>query len=170
MKIIMLSLADIFGLHTEHLTTLQMSARAVVVFMAGLAVIRCAGVRTLGRMTAFDQLTLLVIGSILGRSVISGQNFFGALLATLLITLLQRVMAWLTYRSKRLGKIFKGEPVKLMHEGRKLTDHMADALVTDEDIEEAVHTHLQQQDTDGVKDIYMERSGHISFVKEDSKS
>lgn len=165
----MITLDDIFGLQTEHLSTLQMIARAVAVFIVGLVLIRCAGVRTLGRMTAFDQLTLLVVGSILGRSVISGQNFFGALIASLIIILLQRVVAWLTYRSKRLGSIIKGEPIELMRHGKKLEDNMASTLVTDEDVEEALRNHLHAADADGVKDIYLERSGHISFIKPDKK-
>lgn len=160
---------DIFGLHIEHLSALQMVARAVVVFIVGLVLIRCAGVRTLGRMTAFDQLTLLVVGSILGRSVISGQNFFGALLASLIIILLQRVVGWLTYRSKRLGSIMKGEPILLMRDGKLLEDNMASTLVTEEDVDEALRNHLHAADDKGVKDIYLERSGHISFIKEDNK-
>lgn len=157
---------QIFGLQTEHLSTLQMLARALVVFFAGWALIRFAGVRTLGRVTTFDQLTLLVIGSILGRSVISGQNFFGCLAASLLITFLQRIMSWLMYRSKAVGKVFKGAPIALMRDGEMQQDNMARTLVTEEDIEEALHTHLQRDDINGVEDIYLERSGHISFIRQ----
>ncbi len=161
----MLSIDDIFGLKTEHLTTLQMLARAAVVFFAGLGMLRMSGVRTLGRMTAFDTLTLLIIGSILGRSVISGQNFFGCLLAAVLITLLQLFMAWLTYHSQALGKIFKGTAIPLMREGITIPKHMKRTLVTEKDIEEALHSQLQTENTDQVRDIYLERSGHISFIK-----
>ncbi|MBS1626097.1 MAG: DUF421 domain-containing protein [Bacteroidetes bacterium] len=158
----------IFGIGAEQLTTEQMLARALVVFFAGWVLIRFAGVRTLGRVTAFDQLTLLIIGSILGRSVISGQNFFGCLAASLLITLLQRIMSWLMYRSKAVGKVFKGRPIPLMRHGRMDERNMARTLVTNEDIDEALHTHLQREDIEGVQDIYLERSGHISFIKKQS--
>ncbi len=161
-----MSTADhIFGLEAQQLSTLQMLARALVVFFAGWVLIRFAGVRTLGRVTAFDQLTLLIIGSILGRSVISGQNFFGCLAASVLITFLQRVMSWLMYRSKAVGRVFKGAPIPLMRHGRMHERNMARTLVTEEDIEEALHTHLQREDTDGVQDVYLERSGHISFIR-----
>ena len=162
-------LTDPFGLHTESLNMCQMLLRGLVVFAVGLLMIRIAGLRTLGKQTAFDQLTLLVVGSILGRSVVTGKNFFGALAAVFLIVLLQRFLAWITYRSKTMGKIFKGQPLVLISYGQKQEDNMSKSLITDEDLKEALHLSMNTDKTDKVREAYLERSGQISFIKAQEK-
>ena len=46
-----------------------MAARSAVAFAAALALIRVAGIRTLGKQSPFDALTALVLGSVIGRAV-----------------------------------------------------------------------------------------------------
>ncbi|MCW3127417.1 MAG: hypothetical protein JWO03_3075 [Bacteroidetes bacterium] len=162
-------LHDPFGLQTEHMDTWQMLLRGLVVFFAALGMIRIAGLRTLGKQSAFDQLTILIIGSILGRAVVTGKNFFGNLAAVLLIVLIQRLLAWITYRSKAMGKIFKGSPLPLIHYGQKQRDNMKKALVTDEDLKEALHLNLNADKTETINEAYLERSGQISFIKTKEK-
>lgn len=165
-------LNDPFGLHTEHMNTWQMMIRAIVVFFTALALIRIAGIRALGKQSAFDQLAILIIGSILGRAVIAGTNFFGALTAVVLIVAIHRLLAWLTFRSKAMGKIFKGEPLLLIYHGRKQEDNMAKAHITDEDLEEALRDSLNSDRTSHIHNAYLERSGRITFIKrpEEEKS
>ena len=159
-------LHDPFGLQTEHMNTCQMLVRAVVVFFTALIMIRIAGTRTMSRKSAFDQLTMLIIGSILGRAVVTGTNFFGILAATLLIVLIHRALSVVTFHSKFLGKIFKGAPVPLIQFGKMLRDNMIRTHVTEEDIRESLHLKTNSDNLNDVREAYLERSGHISFVKE----
>jgi uncharacterized membrane protein YcaP (DUF421 family) len=158
-------LNDPFGLHAEHLICLQMIARSLVVFFSALIFIRIAGIRTLGRQTSFDQLTALIIGSILGRAVVTGQSFFGNLAAVLVIVLFHRFIAWLTFKSHKLGNILKGKPLPLILDGQKYEENMTKEYITEEDIKESLHLSLNLDKTDNIKAVYLERSGEISFIK-----
>lgn len=155
----------LLGLHAEHLSGLQMVTRSVIVFFSALIFIRIAGMRTLGRQTSFDQLTALIIGSILGRAVVTGQSFFGNLAAVLAIVLFHRLIAWLTFKSHKLGNILKGKPLLLISDGQKQDQNMSKEYITEEDIKESLHLRLNLEKADNIKAVYLERSGEISFIK-----
>lgn len=157
----------LLGLHTDKLNEMQMCARAVIVFTASLLYIRMAGIRTLGRQSALDILSLLMLGAIMGRAVVSEQSFFGSLLAALVIVLLHRLVAWVSFRSKKAGKVLKGEALLLMKDGQKNEQHLRHGHITDEDMEEAMRHNANVNSLSDVKEIYLERSGEISIVKKE---
>lgn len=159
---------EIFGLHVHTLTTCQMLIRATTVFFAALAFIRIAGIRTLGKQNAFDQLTLLMLGAIMGRAVVAAeQPFFPSMLAVLLIMLLHRLLARLTFISKTMGKLFKGEPVMLFEHGKPNAENMKKVCITHDDLVENLHLFLNEDDTAKMKSAYLERSGEISIIKKE---
>ena len=158
-------LNDLLGLDAGKLTESQMCARAVVIFIASLLYVRLAGIRTLGRQSAFDILTSLMLGAVLGRAIVSEQSFFGSLLAALVIVLLHRLVAWISFRSKKAGKVLKGEALLLVRDGAKNAKHMRQGHITDEDMEEAMRHSANENSMSDVKEIYLERCGEISIVK-----
>lgn len=153
------------GLDAEKLNAYQMGARAVVVFFVSLLLVRVAGIRTLGRQSAFDTLTALMLGAIMGRAVVTDQSFFGSILATFIIMLLHRLVSWITFRSRKAGKVLKGEALILMKDGTKNESHLLRGHITDEDMEEAMRRSANINKKEDVKEIYLERSGEISVVK-----
>jgi uncharacterized membrane protein YcaP (DUF421 family) len=156
---------DPFGLHAESLIAPQMMLRAVIIFFIALVLLRVAGVRTLGRQTSFDQLTVLILGSILGRAVVTGKDFFGNLVAVLVIVLLHRFISWLTYKSPKMGLLLKGKPLLLFANGSKQEKHMAREYITDEDIRLEMHVNVQSDKMEDISEVYLERSGELSFIK-----
>jgi uncharacterized membrane protein YcaP (DUF421 family) len=163
-------LNHILGLNAQHLTPVHMAARAFVAFFICLAYIRLAGLRTLGRHSSFDQLTALILGSIMGRSIVSTASFPGALLATLVIMLLHRFVAFVTCRSHKAGNILKGKPLLLWQNGQADQVNMQRENISNADVEEAMRIILTINDLEKVKEIYLERSGEISVVKKETPS
>jgi uncharacterized membrane protein YcaP (DUF421 family) len=156
---------EVFGAKAGGLTTGQMIARGIVIFFITLAFIRISGVRTLGKKTAFDYLTALILGAIMGRAVVTiEQPFLPSIVASLVIMLLHRGVAWVTYLSKRAGKVLKGEPMLLIKDGKKNKANLIKADITEEDIIEALRLKMNMDSLDKVKEVYLERSGEISFV------
>jgi uncharacterized membrane protein YcaP (DUF421 family) len=156
---------DILGLDVEKLQPYQMAARAVVIFFISLLLVRISGIRTLGRQSAFDILTSLMLGSILGRSVVASQSFFGSILAVFLLMLLHRLTAWVTYRSKKTGAIIKGEELLLMKEGEWKKNNLSKSHITEEDVMEALRHDINKTSLDEIREVYLERSGEISIIK-----
>jgi uncharacterized membrane protein YcaP (DUF421 family) len=121
----------------------------------------------LGKQSSFDTLTALMLGAILGRAAITERSFFGCLLAALILVLLHRFVAWITFKSKRIGKYLKGENVLLMKDGVRNEKNFSDQHITEEDIYEALREKLHTGSLDEVKEIHMERSGNLSLVKKE---
>jgi uncharacterized membrane protein YcaP (DUF421 family) len=142
-----------------------MAARATVAFAAALALIRVAGIRTLGKQSTFDALTALILGSVVGRAIVDGgQPFFGCLLAALTIVVLHRLLAWITFRSPRAGAILKGRELLLVRDGRRELKTMRRSCITDEDILEALRQKGKTPDIASSHTIHLERSGDISIL------
>jgi uncharacterized membrane protein YcaP (DUF421 family) len=120
------------GLHAEKLEAYQMAVRAVIIFFTALILIRIAGIRTLGKQSAFDTLTSLMLGAIMGRAIVTDQSFFGSILATLVLMLLHRMVAWLTFKSKKMGSILKGRNILLMRDGERHQKNLAHTHITEE--------------------------------------
>lgn len=159
-------LKELFGLHTETLNTGQMVARAIAIFFIALLFIRVSGIRTLGTQTAFDHLTLLVLGAVLGRAIVSAQQpFFPSLAAVLVLVLLHRLTAWVTFKSHLVGKIFKGEAIVLIENGKINETNLRRTSITRQDLEESLHLFLSSDDFSDIKAAYLERSGEISIIK-----
>lgn len=159
-------LDNLLGLNAEVLSGGQMVARATIIFFISLILIRISGIRTLGKQSAFDTLTTLILGSILGRVIVANQPFFGTLLAALMVMLLHRLLAWMAFRYRKADVIINGETLLLMKNGKKQTKNLSKCHITDEDIMEALRRDVNINSIDQIKAVYLERSGDISIVKE----
>src|SRR6187399_2429929 len=115
---------NILGLHAAELTAWQMATRAITVFFISLVLIRVAGIRTLGKQSAFDTLTSLMLGAIMGRAIVTNQPFFESMFAALVLMLLHRLIAWITFKSRLAGKIIKGRNILLFKAGKKQEKNM----------------------------------------------
>ena len=78
-------LTNILGLNEHDLKSYQMVARAIIMFFSGLTLLRMSVIRMLGKQSAFDHLTVLVLGAIMGRGIVTNQSLGGTLLAALTI-------------------------------------------------------------------------------------
>ena len=159
-------LDNLLGLNAEQLTAGQMVARAVIIFFISLILIRVSGIRTLGKQSAFDMLTKLILGAMLGRAIVANQPFFGTLLAALMVMLLHRLLAWIAFHNKKANAFINGETLLLMKDGKKQIKNLSRSHITDEDILEALRRDVNTGSTEKIKEVYLERSGDISFVKE----
>lgn len=158
-------LNDVLGLETTRLNTYQMSARAVVIFFTALIYMRIAGLRTIGDFSVFDRLTLLITGGMLGRTVIIGDEpFFSVLIAGLVIIVLHRIIAWLTFKSSKMGSVFKGNAIMLIKDGVPIEKNMAKEQITTNDVEEALRSNGLTE-VSSIKEAWLERSGEISIIK-----
>ncbi|MGV3696339.1 DUF421 domain-containing protein [Flavobacterium sp.] len=155
----------LIGFDNETVESHQMAVRAAVVFFIALAYVRTGGLRMLGRQSAFDSLTALMLGAILGKAVISPDSFLGTLLAAFVIMILHRLMAWLTFKSSWIGSILKGKSILLYHNDRPVFENLSRVHITENDLREAVRKSLNVEEMGYVKEIYMDRSGELSIIK-----
>lgn len=161
-------LTEIWG-SRDHIGPLEVMERGTVMFVVMMVLLRITGMRSFSKGSVFDNLMIILLGAILGRGVVGGTPFFSALFGGVWLVLIHKFISQLTFFSRDAGRYIKGEPVLLFKEGTYFRDQMRRCDMTENDIYEELRVNLHLNSMDSVTEVYMERSGKISFVlKEDS--
>lgn len=159
-------LTAIFGIQ-DHVSLLQECARAILIFLYGLILLRLSGRRTFGHWSALDIVISIIVGSALGRAMTGSAPLPGTMAAAAVMVGLHVLIASAVASSRRLSRIVEGKPVILIEQGR--IDHKArkNAMISECDLAEA----LRQEGIDGengleeVQKMTLEPSGKISVIK-----
>jgi uncharacterized membrane protein YcaP (DUF421 family) len=154
----------IFG-QGKDLNSLQMVCRAIISFFITLALIRIAGIRTFGKHTAFDNVIIIMLGSIFSRVVVGASPFIPTTLACLAFVLVHWVLGWIAVYSDTIGRWVKGEKTVLYADGKPDRKNMRRARISDKDLHESVRLRINTEDFEQVKTIIIERNGDLSVIK-----
>jgi uncharacterized membrane protein YcaP (DUF421 family) len=147
----------------EGADTLQLCARAVLLFAFGVLCIRIAGRRTFAHYSPLDIIVALIVGSSISRVMTGKAAFFPALSATLVLVILHRLVALATLRWNWLSWLVKERPIPVIEKGRTDTDAMRRANLSEEDLHEAIRLE-QAADPSDVDLATVEASGKVSVV------
>src|SRR5579872_40047 len=161
-------LSTLFG-HGKDLNSLQMVCRAVVAFFITLVFIRIAGIRTFGKKTAFDNVIVIMLGSIFSRVVVGASPFIPTTLGCLAFVLVHRLLAWVALYSDAVGWLVKGEASSLYADGRRNERNMRAARISEKDLWESIRQKINEDTLEHVKEIVQERNGEVSVVKKQGK-
>jgi uncharacterized membrane protein YcaP (DUF421 family) len=157
---------DIFGFSQYELDWYHMAARAVLIFFIALIFLRIAGMRAFGSKTPFDIVMTLTIGALLSRGISGHYPFFSCLAGALSLALCHRLVAYVSFRSKRIRNIIEGKPVLLYQNGKKIEANLKRITIHDDDIERV----LRQQGIKNlaeVESMWYEISGSITVIKKE---
>jgi uncharacterized membrane protein YcaP (DUF421 family) len=157
---------EVFG-KGDQLNFYQMSARAVVVFIIGLILIRISGRRSFGMKMPFDNVIVILLGAILSRAVTGASPFFPTICASLVIVILHRLCAWIALHNDWFGNLVKGKEEVLYKDGVLIKMNMDKVLISDKDLMEGLHIHGNIDSLDKADKVYLERDGQISVVKKE---
>jgi uncharacterized membrane protein YcaP (DUF421 family) len=138
--------------------------RTVVVYVALLVLMRLAGKREIGQMTAFDLVVLLVISNAVQNAMIGPDNSLnGGLLAVVCLLVVNRLVDRLGMRSRWLQRSIVGEPTLLVHDGALLESNLAAEGVSHDEVLQALREHGLEE-LSLVKVAVLEVDGTISVV------
>jgi uncharacterized membrane protein YcaP (DUF421 family) len=160
-------LSQALGLGEEKLSAAQMGCRAFFVFFIALFYVSIAGLRTLGKKSSFDQITVLIIGALLAKSIVGNEPFFSILFAALLLMILHRLIAWICIKSRKAEYFIKGKPVLLIKDGKPVEHNLKKVHITSPDLYETIRLVLHDDQIEKVKEAYLEVSGEISIIKKE---
>lgn len=156
---------SIFGQGAE-LTPWQMAARAAVVFVIALVLVRVSGRRSFGQHSPFDACTTVLVGAILSRAVVGATPFWSTVCAATAIVLMHRAMGLASVRWPGFEALISGHEISLVSEGKPHADQMRKALVTENDLKEAVRKKTGASDLSGIEGAVLERNGDITVIEE----
>ena len=145
-------------------------ARVVVVgtlaYAALVLLLRISGKRTLSKMSAFDFVVTVALGSTLATVLLSRDVALAeGIVAFALLCLLQFVISWLSVRFERVEDLVKARPRLLVHRGRLLRQALVEERVTLQEIRAASRAQgLSSLEEAGA--VVLETDGSITVMRE----
>jgi len=96
----------------------ELVCRAAIVYVALLIMLRVSGKRTVGELSIFDLIVVIVLGSSV-RSALLGndKSVLGGLLVVSVLLLLDFFSAFMTSRYKKVEQLLDGKPVLIARDG-----------------------------------------------------
>ena len=139
--------------------------RAAAVYFMLLIVFRLAGNRSIGQITAFDFVLLLIISEAIQQAMItSDYSMTNAFLIVVTLVGLDIMMSLWKQRSERLEKLLDGVPVLLMEDGKMHPQIMKMERVDEGDILSAAREAHGLERLDQIKHVVVEANGGITIV------
>lgn len=156
----------IFGVK-DHLTVNQECARAVLVFVYGLIMLRVSGKRTFSQWSALDVILSIIVGSCLSRALTGSAPLLGTLAAVAVLVGLHVLAAYASARFKRASEILEGVPTSLVRDGKLDETARLRHLVSHCDLEQALREHNLKgsQDLGQVALVQLEPNGKLTVLK-----
>jgi uncharacterized membrane protein YcaP (DUF421 family) len=163
----MLDLIDqIMGLSlkSEQLGFGQMAARAVVMYVALIIVVRSAKKRFLSNATAFDFILTVMVGAVAARAMTGGAPFFASLLAVMVLVGMHWTFSALAQRWRGFGDLIKGHSTLLINAGKVDAHALSAAHMSMDDLREDLRA-KGVRDPAEVDEARLERNGKLSVLK-----
>lgn len=166
-------LIELFGIGTDELVLTQVLARAVTVFIFGIILVRIGKKRFIGKMSAFDMIIAVVLGSMLSRSITRNDLFLEMLAAALLLILLHRAFSFIADKWDGFGPLIKGHDRVVIKDGEIIWEALHASSLTKNDLMQTMRLNANTEDITKVKIARLERNGDVSFLlkeEEEKKS
>jgi uncharacterized membrane protein YcaP (DUF421 family) len=161
-------LQSVFGgdVPQQPLAGHQVAARAVVVYLIGIVIVRWGKSRLISRVTAIDVLLGFILGSLLSRGITGHASITATTISSAAIVTTHFVLTRAALYCPWLETKLKGHDAVVIDRGEICQAAMAASHISHEDLFEQLR--LQGvEDVTQVKFARKERSGEISVIKQD---
>ncbi|QKF49293.1 DUF421 domain-containing protein [Pseudomonas sp. 15A4] len=139
--------------------------RAGAIYLALMVLFKISGRRSLGELTSFDFVLLMVIGEATQQALL-GDDFSvtNAILVIVTLMVIDIGLSLVKRRSKRLAKLIDGGPTIVVENGAFLRHRMHEARIQEDDILEAARIEKGFERVEQIKYAILERNGKISII------
>jgi uncharacterized membrane protein YcaP (DUF421 family) len=151
----------------RDLDPLQMSLRAIAVFVTALVMIRISGRRSFGQRSPFDSVVVILLGATLSRAIVGASPFIATVLASLVIVVCHRMLAWVCMRSNAMERLVGGVEREVYSDGAFNERELRAALMTKNDVRESVRQKLGSRSMDKAAAAILERNGEVSVIRKE---
>ena len=153
------------SLKSEQLGFGHMAARAVLMYVALIVLVRFAKKRFLGQATAFDYILVVLIGAVAGRAMTGGAPYFASLFGLFVLVAMHWVFSAGSQRSQAFSSLIKSHATTIIRDGKLDTREMAKAHMSGDDLDEDLREKGVKEPSE-VQEARLERSGKLSVIKQ----
>lgn len=143
---------------------------AIICFAVLIILLRQSGKRALTKMSAFDLIITISIGSVFATIITSKDTTVAdGVVALAILVIMQLVISWLEVRSQKIQQIVKATPSLLFYNGEFIEKDMKRERITHADI-------LAAMRQSGLSDpsqaylVILEADGKLSVIPQNNKS
>jgi uncharacterized membrane protein YcaP (DUF421 family) len=139
--------------------------RAIAIYGILLVLFRMIGKRSLGQITTFDFVLLLIISEAIQNGMV-GENYSltNAIVVVLTLVIIDVGLSLLKGRAPGVEKWLEGVPLVIVEHGRPLLDRMKKARVDESDVLSFARRLHGLERMEQIKYAVLERSGDISII------
>ncbi|HOR27836.1 MAG TPA: DUF421 domain-containing protein [Candidatus Sumerlaeota bacterium] len=139
--------------------------RGLSVYVFLLIVFRISGKRSLGQVTNFDFVLLLIIAETTQQALL-GDDFSITNSFILIVTLMlvDIALSLLKQRLPRLDRLLEGTPLVVVEDGRPIQAYLRRARIDEEDILTAARGTQGLERMEQIKYAVLERNGDITII------
>ena len=148
----------------EKLNILQMSMRALVMFLIMLILIRFAGRRAFAKKSSFDNIIVIMLGAVLARGVVGASPFWSTVAASIIMIILHRIVAWLSVKNNFVERLVKGNAILLFQKEKIVGKNLTKTGISKKDLHESLRLETKKDSLEDIEDAYLETNGRISFI------
>ena len=144
---------------------MDISLRAIALFLFILLLTRVMGRRELSSLAPFDLILLVVLGDAIQQGLTQDDySVTGAMIAITTLALLQRGTSFVSFRFGFMRRVLEGEPVVIVQDGRLIERNLRRERLTPADVSEEAR-HNQIDSLEKVRWAVLEPNGSISFIQ-----
>ena len=139
--------------------------RGASVYLILLVILRLSGRRTLGEMTSFDFVLLLIIAETTQQALL-GEDFSVTNSLLLITTLvgIDIIISYMKTRFDRIDRIFDGLPMVIVEHGQPLHDRLKKSRLDEHDVLAAARRLQGLESMAQIKYAVLETDGAISII------
>jgi uncharacterized membrane protein YcaP (DUF421 family) len=145
--------------------------RALFIYSVLVVLFRLTGKRSLGQITTFDFVLLLIISEAIQNGMVgTSYSITNALVLVVTLVTVDVALSLVKRRSRRLEQFLDGTPIVIVEDGRPLRDRMDKERVDESDVLSAARREGLERMSQ-IKYAVLERNGQISIIpREDATS
>ena len=114
-------------------------AQAALFYVVMVAALRIAGQRALAKMSAYDMIVTVALGSLVASvATTTDITVADGVAATITFLVLQGITSWLQARSKRVHHVVRQRPQVMVWNGRFVDEQLRSASVTEDEVRAAI--------------------------------
>jgi uncharacterized membrane protein YcaP (DUF421 family) len=137
--------------------------RAVLVYLAGIAIVRIGKSRLIGRISALDVLIGFVLGSLMGRGITGSASLSGTGASCATIVAMHWLLTLMACRWHWFGDLVKGRSHLIVQDGQPLPGALRRHHLSPHDLEEEFRLR-GVADIRQVREAFKERNGEVSVL------
>ena len=140
--------------------------RTVLVYGFLILLLRVAGKRTLGQLTSFDLVVLLLLSNTVQNAIIGNDNsLLGGLIGAVVLIAGDYVVVRVLYNHRKAERAIEGSTSVLVHHGKFMDENMKRQLITRIELEAAARRQGIARMSD-VRVARLETGGAVTFELE----